>query len=479
MSLSKRLFVLVACLLPLAGLPAVDGPAGASVLPTPIREALRNHGLSGDGLSVFVQAVDETEPTLEINAGTPRRPASVIKLLTTYAALDLLGPAYRWETEAWTTGALEDGTLNGDLYLRGTGDPFLTVERFWTFLRELRRKGLRDIRGDLVIDNTYFQIPPEDPGDFDGQRYRSYNVPPDALLVNFGTARFDIQRTGDGGVKVYADPPMARFVIENDIRSKKGACAGFQRGVAFDVPEGFAGRRVVLSGRFPTGCAEYALYRAVLPAPEFAHAVFAALWDELGGSLEGGLRLAPVPETAEPLHRYYSVPLGDVVRQINKWSNNAMTRQLLLTIGAEGFEAPGTPEKGRKAVDQWLAARGLSFPELYLDNGAGLSRKTRIAARSLGRMLLDAWDHEYMPELVSSMPISAVDGTMRRRSGGDMSGRMHLKTGRLDDVAAVAGLVLSRSGKRYVVVIIQNDRDAHRGIGQDIQDVILRWVFDR
>lgn len=479
MSPLKHLLLLTACLLPLADIPAAEGPAGASVLPTPVRAALRNHGLSGDGLSVFVQAVDETEPLLEINAGTPRRPASVIKLLTTYAALDILGPAYRWDTEAWITGTLSDGTLEGDLYLRGTGDPFLTVERFWTFLRELRRKGLKTIRGDLVIDNTYFDIPPEDPGDFDGQRYRSYNVPPDALLVNFGTARFDIRRSADGNISVFAEPPMARFVIENEIRSRRGACGGFQRGVAFDVPEGFAGRRAVLSGRFPTGCSEYALYRAVLPAPEFAHAVFAALWDELGGSLEGGMRLGPVPETAEQVHRFESVPLGDVVRQINKWSNNAMTRQLLLTIGAETFGVPGTPEKGRTAVQEWLESRGLSFPELYLDNGSGLSRDTRIAARSLGQMLLDAWDHAYMPELVSSMPISAVDGTMRRRAGGDMAGRMHLKTGRLDDVAGVAGMVSSRSGNRYVVVIIQNDQDAHRGIGQDIQDVILRWVFDR
>lgn len=191
------------------------------------------------------------------------------------------------------------------------------------------------------------------------------------------------------------------------------------------------------------------------------------------------MRTGPVPEGADRIHVYPSLPLGEVVRQINKWSNNPMTRQLLLTLGAEQFGAPGTPEKGRQALREWLEARGLDFPELYVDNGSGLSRATRISARSMARLLLDAWNHPYMAELMASMPISAVDGTMRRRYPGDMAGRLHLKTGRLDEVSAVAGMMMSRAGRRYVVVIIQNDKDAHRGVGEDVQDVILRWVFEQ
>jgi D-alanyl-D-alanine carboxypeptidase/D-alanyl-D-alanine-endopeptidase (penicillin-binding protein 4) len=474
-----KILLLPALWLALAAPAFADGEAGAGVLPGPVRAALRHHGLTGEGLSVYARAVDRDEPLLEVNAGTPRRPASVIKLLTTYAALDVLGPGYQWETEAWATGPVDDGTLSGDLVLRGTGDPQLSLERFWTFLRDLRRLGVRRITGDLVIDNTYFDVGPEDPGAFDGQPYRTYNVVPDALLVSFGAARFDIRRRPDDRIAVSVDPPLAGFEIVNEIRSSKGACGGFQRGVAFDLPAGLDGGRAVLSGRFPTGCADYAIWRSVLPAPRFAEAVFRALWAELGGTLEGGMRVGPVPEDARRIHVYPSLPLGDIVRQINKWSNNVMTRQLFLTLGAEKHGAPGTPEKARKAVNEWLAGRGLDLPGFRIDNGSGLSRDTRISARGLGLMLLDAWRHPYMAELVASMPISAVDGTMKRRYPGDMAGQLHLKTGRLDEVCAVAGVMVSRSGQRYVVVIIQNDKDAHRGIGEDIQDVILRWVFDR
>jgi len=474
-----RILILLALGFVLASPAAADEEGGTGVLPRPVRAALQHHGLNGDGLSVYVRAVDAEEPLLAVNAGTPRRPASVIKLLTTYAALDALGPAYQWQTEAWATGPVENGVLSGDLVLRGTGDPSLSLERFWTFLRDLQRLGVRRITGDLVIDNTYFDVAGEDPGAFDGQPYRTYNVLPDALLVNFGAARFDILRRPDGRVAVSVDPPLAGFEIVNEIRSRKGACGGFQRGVAFDLPGGLAGGRAVLSGRFPSGCADYALWRSVLPAPRFAEAVFRALWSGLGGTLEGGLRVGPVPEDAKRIYVYPSLPLGDVVRQINKWSNNVMTRQLFLTLGAEKHGAPGTPEKARQAIAEWLDGRGLDFPELLIDNGSGLSRETRISARSLGRMILDAWQHPYMAELVASMPISAVDGTMKRRYPGDMAGRLHLKTGRLDEVSAVAGVMMSRSGHRYVVVVIQNDRDAHRGVGEDIQDVILRWVFDR
>jgi D-alanyl-D-alanine carboxypeptidase/D-alanyl-D-alanine-endopeptidase (penicillin-binding protein 4) len=469
--------LLILLLLPLAT-GAVESASG-NRLPQPVRAALSYHGLSGEGLSVFIQAVDADAPLLEVNAGTPRRPASVIKLLTTYAALDALGPGYEWKTEAWVTDPVENGVLAGDLVIRGTGDPALSLERFWTFLRDLRRLGVRRIQGDLVLDNTFFEPDEEDPGDFDSQPYRSYNVAPDALLVNFGAVRFDIRRRPDGAIAISPDPPLAGFEIDNQVRSRRGPCGGFQRGVAFDLPKGFAGRRAVFSGRFPTGCTDYSLWRAVLPAPQFAEAVFRALWEEMGGQLEGRMRIGPVPEDATLLHAYSSMPLGEIVHHINKWSNNVMTRQLLLTLGAERYGAPGTREKGRRAINDWLAERGLDADELFLDNGSGLSRKTTISARSLGRILLDAWKHPFMAELMASMPISAIDGTMKRRYPGDMAGRLHLKTGRLDEVASVAGFMMNRDGRRHVVVIIHNDRDAHRGIGEDIQDVILRWVFDQ
>jgi len=461
-------------LLTLLGVTAA-GSASAESLPSPVIAALKSHGLDGGGLSVFVQAVDGDEPLLSFNAEIMRSPASVIKLLTSYAALDLLGPAYRWHTEVWATGPVRNGRLEGDLVLRGGGDPSLTTERFWTLLRTIRAHGIVEIAGDLVIDDTLFAPNTERLGALDRQPYRAYNVLPNAMLVNYNVVEFSVRRRGRD-VIVHADPPLQGFKVENYIESRPGRCAGFQRGVAFDLPRGFEGRRAVLSGSFPTDCTDFTLWRSVLEAPQYTDALFRSLWLNLGGQIGGGLKVAPVPEGAERILSFPSRPLGEQLREINKWSNNVMTRHLFLTLGVEQLGPPGTPDKSREAVQTWLQERGLAVPGLYIDNGSGLSRRTRITAAGLGRILLHAWRNPYMPDLVASMPIAAVDGTLRSRLRGDTAGRMHLKTGRLDEVSAIAGIVTSKSGRRHVVVVILNEPDAHRGPGEAVQESVLRWV---
>jgi serine-type D-Ala-D-Ala carboxypeptidase/endopeptidase (penicillin-binding protein 4) len=453
-------------------------PAQAEGLPAPVQAALKNHKLDEAGLSIFVQAVDADAPLLAFNADVLRSPASTIKLLTTYAALDLLGPGFRWQTEVWATGPLRNGRLEGDLVLRGGGDPGLSTERFWTMLRELRARGVSHIAGDLVIDDSLFAPSTEQPGDFDRQPFRAYNVLPHALLVGNNAVEFRVMRASDG-IRLHMDPALYGFQADNRIGSRPGRCSGFQRGVAFELPDGLTGHRAVLSGTFPAGCTEYSLYRAVLPAPEFANALFRELWQQLGGRVEGGLRVAPLPEDARLLYRHYSVPLADQLRYANKWSNNAVTRHLFLTLGIARDGAPGTPDKARAALMDWLEQRGLAAPGVFIDNGSGLSRETRFTAALLGRLLLDAWAHPQMPELMSSLPISAVDGTLRSRYNDEMAGRLYLKTGRLEGVSSIAGLMHNRAGQRLVVVVIVNHPDAHRGGGVAVQDAVMRWVFNQ
>jgi serine-type D-Ala-D-Ala carboxypeptidase/endopeptidase (penicillin-binding protein 4) len=473
MHFSSVCALLICLLLPAA----VPGAAGDG-LPPPVSAALKNHKVNGASVSIFVQAVDADAPLLAFNDDVARSPASVIKLLTTYAALDILGPAFQWQTEVWTTGPLRDGRLEGDLVLRGGGDPGLSTERFWTLLREIRARGITEIAGDLVIDETLFAPSEGTPGDFDGQPFRAYNVPPHALLINNNAVELRVTRQGNT-VGTYLDPPLHDFRVENRITTRPGACDGFQRGVTFDLPAGLDGRHVVLGGAFPGGCTDFSLWRAVLPAPQYADALFRELWRQLGGRIEGGLRVEPVPDEAMRLFSYRSLPLAEQIRQINKWSNNPMTRHLLLTIGIAHGGAPGTPEKGREALAAWAERRGLEFPGIFVDNGSGLSRRTRITAGGLGRMLLDAWMHPQMAELLSSMPIAAMDGTLRSRFHGDMAGRLYLKTGRLDNVSALAGIMSSRSGTRYVVTIIVNAPQADGGPGAAVQDAVLRWVFNQ
>jgi D-alanyl-D-alanine carboxypeptidase/D-alanyl-D-alanine-endopeptidase (penicillin-binding protein 4) len=448
-------------------------------LPREIASVAAAHRVDGAGLSVFVQAVDAPAPELSFNAAVPRSPASVIKLLTTFAALEVLGPAWRWRTEVWTTGEMDGERLTGDLIFKGGGDPALSMEKLWTLLRELRSRGIGRVEGDLVIDNTLFAPDPGDPNGFDGQPYRTYNVQPDALLVNHKAVGFRVRNGANGEVEATLDPPLSGFTVENRLRRARGRCGGFQRGVAFDLPGGPAGTQAVLSGSFPSGCSEYTLWRTVLDGPRFADAAIRPLWREIGGSIDGGLRVEPVPPEARRVLVFESIPLGEVVQQINKWSNNVMTRHLLLTLGLERLGPPATREKGRQALQEWLQSRGLEFPELFLDNGSGLSRRTRISAASLGQLLLHAWSHPYMAEFVSSLPLSGMDGTLRSRYRGAMAGRLHLKTGSLDDVSSVAGIVSTPSGRRYVVVVMLNAPGAHRGPGHAMQDAVIRWLFRR
>ena len=451
-----------------------------TALPGPVQLILDGHDLGHDGLSLFIQSVDADEPLLVLNADKPRSPASIIKILTTFAALDTLGPAYTWRTEAYLDGELKGDVLNGDLALKGGGDPFLSTERFWTFLRGLRASGLREVRGDLVIDNSFFDPGPEDPGAFDGQPYRTYNVPPDALLVNLKAVRFRIWRPANGArPQVTTDPVIANLNIDNRIRNGTGPCQGFQRGVAFDLPSGLDGNTVILSGKFPSGCNDYSLWRTVMEPDEFTYGVFMPMWHQLGGSLSGEVRAGRIPAGSRSFSRADSIPLAEIIRNVNKFSNNAMTRQVFLTLGVESEGEPGTPEKSRRAINDWLLKNGLNTEGVHIDNGSGLSRNTRFSASNFGELLLLAWHHPYMSEFMSSLPLSGTDGTMRNRfRGSSLTGRMHIKTGRLDDVYSIAGYVQSRSGTRYVVVAIHNDKDVHRGSGRELQNAILRWVYE-
>jgi D-alanyl-D-alanine carboxypeptidase/D-alanyl-D-alanine-endopeptidase (penicillin-binding protein 4) len=459
----------------------LPGGAGAEVLrelPAEVARILSAHGMAPDSYSAWVQAVDDPAPLLAVNPDTPRNPASTIKLLTTFLALEDLGPAYTWPTEAYVNGQVREGRLAGDLYIKGYGDPYMVTERLWLFLRGLRQRGLLHVDGDLVIDGSFFALAPEDPGAFDGQAYRVYNAGPDAFLVNFKAINFVLRPDPlNNRVDVVADPQPANLNIRNQVQLADGRCAS-QGGIQVAVAEPVGGNQITFSGQMGRRCGEVRLSRALQPGPEYAYGVVRGLWEESGGTISGGFRQESVPDGLELFYGFDSPPLSDVIRAVNKWSNNVMTRQIFLTMGAARFGPPATVEKSREAAAASLAARGLEFPELRLDNGAGLSRDTRISARSLARLLLAAHDSPFRSEFESSLAVAGVDGTLRRRFRNEaLTGQMHLKTGRLNGVFAMAGYVRNQAGQELVVVAIQNHRDAHRGPAEETHSQLLRWAW--
>jgi len=453
--------------------------AAETELPLRVKSVLNTRNVPHETLSIFVADVATGESVLEWHGDQPRNPASTIKLLTTLVALDVLGPAYRWRTDVFALGEIQDGRLDGDLAIKGYGDPFLVTERVWQMLRNLRHAGVQEISGDLLLDDSWFEIGEYDPGAFDHQPLRAYNVAPNALLMNFKVVRYWFEPVhADGSVSVRLDPPLDNLEVENRLGLSNGSCRGYQRGITMTTNDSVD--EVTLSGRFPNGCKRYAMDRTVLSHNEFAYGLFDTLWSESGGSFDGRWQNVVLEDDLEPLLSFDSLPLTEMVARVNKHSNNVMARQILYTLGAESAGPPGTEDSGKLAIRQWLQDNGLASTSIELENGAGLSRDTRTTARDMAEMLRFAWRQPYMPEYLSSMSLAGLDGTLRRRfKNTDLIGKAHLKTGSMDHVSAIAGYLQARSGRRFAVVALQNHEDIHRGPGDEVQEALLRWLYEQ
>ncbi len=451
----------------------------ASRLPQPLAQALQQAGIPEASVGIYVQDVNAERPLLAAGDERAFNPASTMKLVTTFAALDQLGPAYTWTTEAYATGTLQGDVLNGDLILKGYGDPRLTLENFWLMLRALRARGVRAIRGDLVLDRTYFAAENGDAARFDHEPTRPYNTPPDALLVNFKAVR--LQFTPDPErrtLSILAEPPLPQVQVLNNVALDNEACGDWVGRLKLTAVADSPGARLLFSGSYSTGCGEKTRSYSVLSHPEYVHALFTLLWREMGGTFAGAVREAETPSNARLVLAHQTQSLAEIVRDINKFSNNVMARQLYLALGAIALGPPATGEKGSRAIKQWLASRRLSVPELVLENGSGLSRIERISAKNLGLLLVAAHRSAVMPELIASLPLAAVDGTMKKRlAGADVAGQAHIKTGSLTGVRAIAGYVLDSRGRLMVVVCIVNHARAQGA--QTLQDALIKWVYSR
>ncbi len=464
--------LLVAVLLPGS---AVGAP---SEVPAPIKSIGGRIRFPTDSLSVYVIEIGAREPVLAFNADVPRNPASAIKIVTTWAALEELGPTYTWRTEAWLGGPMRGDILDGDLILKGKGDPYLVTEEVWRMLGALRRRGLREITGDLVIDSSYFDLPPESPGGFDNQPYRAYNVLAHPLLFNYRTVRFDVFPGSGQRARIEADPLPANLEIANKVQIVDGACRGDANAVTFGVSDPPAAAQVVIGGRLARGCPGAGFVRAVLTPETFALGLFQTVWQQLGGTFTGTVRNGSAPARGRPWFVWESRTLAEAIRGLNKFSNNTMARHFLLTLGAEKHQPPATLDKGARAVTELMKKRGIDAWGLEIANGSGLARETRVTARTLAEVLVDAWRSPRMPEFVASLPIAGVDGTMRRRfRGRPEAGHMHIKTGSLREVSAIAGYVHGADGRTFAVVSLMNDRQAQWGLGSAVHDEILRWTW--
>lgn len=468
--------------------------AAYAELPASVIDALKQSRIPQASVGVYVQAVDGTRPSITHNAEIGLNPASVMKLITTNAALDLLTPAYRWKTEIYRDGDVINGVLNGNLIIKGYGAPSFKVQDFWQLLMRLQQAGINEIKGDLIIDKSIFAEKSGNRPAFDAEIWRAYNAQSSAFLVNGRHTSFRFSTT-DTAVNVNQEFELNAVKVVNNMQLSQGACGDWRNRFAYTVKTEPDGVVVTFNGTFSPDCGERYLELSVLDDEQYAFYTFKKLWRELGGVFNGKLKNQALPEKQDlseeqslsathnlkisviKVVEQVSEPLGYVIRDMNKWSNNLTARQLLLTLAAEKQVLPATEAKGETVVKNWLASKSIEAKELVLENGSGLSRIERVSSQHLGQMLVSAYNSPVMPELLASLPILGLDGTAKNRlKDSAVQQCVHLKTGSLDGVSAVAGYVLSSQNKRYVFVFIVNHANA--AASRTAQDALIEWVYN-
>lgn len=450
--------------------PAQATPAGGDVgqLPPEVEAALQRAKVPREALHVVVVDTALNAPArLSVSAQTPVNPASLMKLVTTTAALDLLSPAFVWRTPVYVEGVVRDGTLQGNVYLRGSGDPRLVVERLWLLLRRVQGLGIQRIQGDIVLDRSAFDVTPRDAGGFDGEPLRPYNAAPDALLLNFKSLLIQfVPERGANVARIQVEPPLAGVSMPTSVPLSTEACNDYRTGLRADWSDP---ARVKFAGSYPASCGEKMWPVAYSAPTQFAARAVLGMWQQLGGQLVGQVRDGTVPTHLQPAFSVESAALSETIRDINKYSNNVMAQQLFLTLSQQQ-RGVGSLEASREVVQRWWRERvGGGAP--VLDNGSGLSRDERISAQGLARLLQVAWSSPSMSELMSSLPITGVDGTLKRSQAQAVA---HLKTGSLRDVAGVAGYVDAANGKRWVLVAILNHPNANAA--RPALDALMNWA---
>lgn len=464
--LSRRLACsLLVCAL-LAGISQSAHAAGPQrKLPAETLKALRAAHVPARSMSVAVLDAGSGEPLMMYRADQALNPASVMKLVTTYAALDKLGPGFTWTTRWSAYGQMQGSVLQGNVVIRGGGDPKLVVERLVPMLQAVRSRGISRINGDIILDRRHFALGGADPAEFDGEPLRPYNATPDALLINFKSLVMTFTPDAAAGVaRVSIEPPMEGLESQWQVPLVDGDCGDWrgQLRAGLTDPE-----RLRFEGRYASSCGERIWPTAYADPTRHAERAIAGLWKQQGGQLSGKVREWSSADEAitqqKPLWQasFDSLPLREIIRDINKFSNNVMARQLMLTLGVQLEAQQATQDTlaaGQSALSKWWKSRWPRLPEPIIENGSGLSRKERIRPDALAQMLMSAWRSPLGAVLQESLPIAGTDPTLKSytRTQVDLSGRAFLKTGTLRDVVAVAGYVDTDKGKRVVVAIINH-----------------------
>lgn len=445
-----------------------------AALPQAINDKIGHLGLAKKDISIYIKEAGRGGKVVaSLNANTTRTPASVIKVLTTYAAVLKLGFNYRWPTRFYHTGIIRGGVLQGDLLIKGYGDPTLGSKDLTKIVSYIKAQGIRQVKGNIVIDRTYFDVGDKDSSGFDNHLYSAYNAMPDAMMFNERISTVNV--TPNKG-SVSKKTPDYSYTVVNNLQYVNRACKGKYSWPGVRIDKTGLSPQMTLRGKISKRCGTRRVSQVITkPYKSFYYALKAKMRSE-GINVNGSLKLKKIPSSARELFTYYSKSLEEIVSKTAKKSNNLYARHLMLLLGAKTYGAPATLAKGRKAIIKILNEKGaLSGGALHIDNGCGLSRTSRMNAKTLATVYDSAYDR-YGKRWMNTLAIAGVDGTLKRRLRGTVvRKRAWMKTGTLRRVKNIGGYVKNKAGKTYTVVILVNSTKA-KYRGAKLQNDILKWL---
>lgn len=396
---------------------------------------LKKYKINPDDVSL--QILNDSEEVFSMNADAKKIPASVSKILTSFAVVKKLPVGHRFYTRLYSDGK--------NLYLKGGGDPSFVSENLWFLVNELTRAGIKTIKGNVVVDDSLF-----DQIRFDGSRQdarvdRAYDSPVGAMSFNWNAVNIFVRPAKKSGEKVFVtvDPDCGYFELVNSAITVSGR-AKKELSVSISNSE----KLITVSGEVATGDAEKTIFKNVAEPDLWSGINLICFLKQRGISVEGKVVNGKVPDDAELLATYESKNLAYILADMNKFSNNYVAEMLVKGLAAQEKKSGASLRQGVEIIREELAKIGLGRDEVVVLNPSGLTRDNLFSAAALNKVLTEVKkDFSIYPNFLSGLPIAGIDGTLKKRMKNTIAeGWVRAKTGYLDGVVSLAGYAGKRDG---------------------------------
>ena len=438
---------------------------------------LSKYEFKKDSYSLIVKNLTaSSEAPIIHNGNKSFNPASLTKIITGFIALDKMGPNFKYHSDFSYTGKLVGDTLQGDLIFYGRGDASFSVDDLEKLIREIQEKGIKKIEGNLILDESYFGKLPQIIN-FDDDPMRAYNVLPNAISIQSNTVNFKFTPQ-EKKVKIEVKPDIKYLKIRNNLKVSEKNCASWKQSLGYQKVNDTLPETIIFKGHLSKKCVNKEIDLSVIDNSKYFYEVFKHLWSLNGGLFNGGYWVNDKERlVGKFLVSHSSKPLGVLIRDMNKYSLNLMSRNLMLSVIAEDKKIQPTESAVNSYVLDWLKSHNIDTNNIYIENGAGLSRDTKINALSLMRVMQKIYEHPYMPEMLSSLSILNEDGTLEKKMPlSKVKNNGHFKTGSLKNVSAIAGYFVDKNKNKKIFIFLMNDKEANKSY--KLQNDLINMAFD-